>query len=69
MSYIELIQKVLEYIYDNLNKYQNIIDLPRFDYMYFDFSDNQKNMILKSIEAFYDTLKYWEENVVSYLKN
>ena len=58
MSYIELIQKVLEYIYDNLNKYQNIIDLPRFDYMYFDFSDNQKNMILKSIEAFYNKLKY-----------
>ena len=46
MSYIELIQEVLEYISDNLKEYQNIIDLPCFDYMYFNFSHNQKNMIL-----------------------
>ena len=69
MSYIELIQEVLEYISDNLKEYQNIIDLPCFDYMYFNFSHNQKNMILESIEIFDDKLKYWEEYVVAYLKN
>lgn len=68
MSYIEIIWKILEYIYLNIENYWNIIDLPRFNYMYFYFSDNQKKLILNLLSEFYYTLQYWEECIVFYLK-
>lgn len=68
MSYIELIWKILEYIYSNIKNYWNITDLPRFNYMYFYFADNQKKAILDLLSVFYGTLQYWEEYIVSYLK-
>lgn len=68
MSYIELIWNILKYIHFNIKNYWNIIDLPRFNYMYFNFSDNQKKTILGLLSEFYSTLQYWEEYIVSYLK-
>jgi len=69
MTYNQLMKKVVEYIYNNIDEYRNIRDLPKYEYMYYSLDITQRNRIKTKLSELYENLKVWEHTTVKYLKN
>ncbi|MDD3119815.1 MAG: hypothetical protein PHF46_00190 [Candidatus Gracilibacteria bacterium] len=66
MLYIDLLKNVLDYIYDNIKSYCNIIDLPQYDCI--QYYVNKERINFKLLE-FYKNLNISEEHTINYLKS
>ena len=69
MSYLDLLLKTVEYIYNNVHEHRHISDIPWYEYMYYYLDDSQKSRVKSKLKDFYDKLKVWEYTAISYLES
>lgn len=67
LSYVEVLKKVISYAYNNVDNYQNILDIPWYEHMYYSMDANQKERLKSSLTVLWNKLINWEDTFTSYL--
>ena len=66
-SYVDILKQVINSFYNK--QYHNILDIPGYDYIYYDLSNEQWQKIKWLLETLWSKLKESEEDFISYLKS
>ncbi len=66
MNYVELLKNTIEYIYNNIENYCNIIDLSWYDCMHYTVD---KDRVKLKLQDLYNKLSFWETKIIDYLKS
>ena len=66
-SYVDILKQVINYFYNK--QYHNIPDIPGYDYIYYDLSNEQWEKIKWLLETLWSKLNESEEDFISYLKS
>lgn len=66
-SYTNILKKVIEDLYSKT--YHNILDIPGYDYIYYDLNDEQWNKIKWLLGTLWNKLIKSEDEFISYLKS
>ena len=64
-SYTDILKQVISYLYNK--QYHNILDIPWYDYIYYDLTDDQWEKIQSLLSDLYSKLNTSEESFIWYL--
>jgi len=64
---VDILKQVINSFYNK--QYHNILDIPGYDYIYYDLSNEQWQKIKWLLETLWSKLKESEEDFISYLKS
>lgn len=66
-SYVDILKEVINNLYNK--KYHNILDVPTYDYIYYNLDDSQWTKIKWLLEILLNKLTISEDDFISYLKS